>query len=471
MSSPKSSSTSPSKSVRFALGGNDTGKGDGKGSAHSHAPGDFRVEGKGKDKDKLNLNPAKRKRDGNGPSDMPALKREKKSGKKDRPNEDELDDIDDWNKEEDGDDYNDGSQGEDELLSERELLNVKRQRRLKKGGDIIDDEHDRTRIDANTSLATEGIPIEPFHMQQEESDGTGYFDGDTYVFRKSISTEEPDAWLDELDDSAIDSTYEPRNSEKLRRTRNRSTDIKQQRGESADKWTKEQLYSKILPLVSDTETVSQAVRRYGLLLKRKRSVGTKNGGKDTNGTTTSLSDAQTMAKTCLDDLTGAANALLLQGEVNIYDTTRLDMLKVLPAEETANKSGPANYSARKEPTEWEYMGNMDGQLHGPFTTEQMISWTSAGYFVGDQKVKIRPVRMNEKEEEEKEKTKSTLTTKEEMLADLMDDDDDDEDELDPKDSTVDQQSKNVSNAKKAATATGEWMWSNQVEFSNYLQPK
>ena len=44
-------------------------------------------------------------------------------------------------------------------------------------------------------------PIEPFNLKSEREDGEGYFDGDTYVFRRGKGDEEEDAWLDNLNDS------------------------------------------------------------------------------------------------------------------------------------------------------------------------------------------------------------------------------------------------------------------------------
>jgi CD2 antigen cytoplasmic tail-binding protein 2 len=372
----------PSKSVRFASGA-DTAK----------AP--F----------------TKRPRDDTEEDSKPPAK--EKPSKRYRPNEDDLDDIDDWKKEEE-----DGfEEGEDRVLpSERELLEVKRKRRQNRGQGV--NAEGGTHIDDITSLATEGIAIEPFDMKQEESDGTGYFDGDTYVFRKNNPNEEPDAWLDTLNDEnengkqSSNLAYVPK------------AKAKKEPEESLDDWTKEQLYRKILPLVSDTETVAKAVRRYGQLLKQKR--GAKNGPN-------SSTETQNFAKTCLDDLTGASNALLLKGEVDIYDTSRKHILKILPQEPQKSPSA----TEKQPPAQWEYMGNQDDQTHGPYTTEQMIGWTQAGYFVGAQKVRIRTIREEQ------------LSTKEDLLADLMDDEDD-----------------NTANQKKMVK--GEWMWSNEVDFTSYL---
>ena len=110
-------------------------------------------------------------------------------------------------------------------------------------------------------------------------------------------------------------------------------------------------------------------------------------------------------------------------------------------------------------TKWEYQGNEDNQLHGPYTTEQMLSWTKAGYFVGAQRVKIRTVR-EEKVETERSKP---LSTQDDLLADIMDDDDDDDDVK-----TEESRPSKRSKSKNFTTNRGAWMWSSEVNFRNYL---
>lgn len=43
---------------------------------------------------------------------------------------------------------------------------------------------------------------------------------------------------------------------------------------------------------------------------------------------------------------------------------------------------------------WEYMGQ-DGQVHGPFTTQQILDWRSQGFFSGDSAVHMRLVQGTE----------------------------------------------------------------------------
>jgi len=333
--------------------------------------------------------------------------RRPKRPRPERPNEDEIDDIDDYIAK---DDEEEGLPKD--IPSEHELLEAKRERRMRQR-DAADQDGD-TKIDNRTSLAAEGIQIEPFSMEQEKSDGTGYFDGDTYVFRKRDGDEEPDAWLESLselkEDYAVASKEqdEPEND--------------------MDNWMEEELYAKILPLVSDTETVMQAIARYGNLLKRPHS-------KQQSNKDHASSESSNMAQTALNELTEAANALLLKGRVDIYQQTRNDLLKLLPNENTVS----AYKDDDKPKVQWEYQGSQDGQVHGPYTTQQMQGWIQQGYFVGPTAVKVRTIS------EEKTQKKSM---QEDLLSDLMDDDDE--------------------NGKdKTEQVHGDWMQSDQVDFSKY----
>lgn len=323
-----------------------------------------------------------------------------------RLNEDEIDDVGDWKREE--------SDGEEEIPSERELLEAKRQRRRQRAAGV--DADGRTHIDDSTSLATDGIQIEPFHMKREESDGTGYFDGDTYIWRKHDPNDEPDAWLDSLDDESNSTgTFKPREY----------TKDSEDKTENLDNLAKEDLYLRILPLMNGNETVAQAVRRYGNVSKQNKLASKKRALES--------DEAHNKAKECLYDLTGAANALLLKGEVNIYDTRRQWILQFV-SKQTATEKLP---NGKEAPANWEYKGNQDGELHGPFTTQQMIDWMQAGYFVGLQKVRIRTIR------------KKKLSTKDDLMADLMDD----EEKADSSDDTLEK---------------GEWQWSDEIKMENYL---
>eukprot|EP00536_Pseudo-nitzschia_multiseries_P018162 jgi/Psemu1/293366/fgenesh1_pg.2210_\ len=351
-----------------------------------------------------------------------------------RGNEDELDDIDDWNEREDGDtDDINGSV----LPSKSELIAAKRKRREQRGASgVLSADND---IDeAERSLAREGVKIEPFHMREEETDGTGYFDGDTYVFRRNVPAEdgEADAWADTLmqdgeneGDPAIGIARNSRGSS----SSSSSLSISAAFQEDMDVLSKEELYKRVVPLLGDArETVMQAIQR--------------------------------VAKSHLDDLTGAANALLLKGEVDVYDTTKQGIFRMFPS--LSNQPGGDTVAAAAAITQtspkaaWEYQGNEDHQLH-MVTTEQMIGWVRSGYFVGSQRVKIRTVTVVPETTQTTEKpNEQSLATQDDMLADLMDDDDDEEEESRP--------SKKAKESDTTTTIKGEWMWSDEVDYQKYL---
>jgi CD2 antigen cytoplasmic tail-binding protein 2 len=329
--------------------------------------------------------------------------RRRKKPRLERPNVDEEDDIDDWNDEEE-------EEEEDDLpISAKKLLNAKRQRREHD----FDDEDD-TRVDEQTSLLAsqenDDIPIEPFNMNAEQTDGSGYFDGDTYVFRKHHAEEEPDAWLESLSDG--------KQGQQVASIPETTTMDAETNG--INDLSKEDLVSKIVPLISEDESVLQAVVRFGNLLKRNK----RNSTNEDNVTC-----VQTAQK-ALNDLTEAANALMLKGNVDIYQQTRNELLKLLA------DSKPPSTNKEKQHVSWEYRGNQDGQIHGPYATQQMLAWIQAGYFIGEQAVQIRTIA--------KAAPPESMSTADDLLSDLMEDDE--------------QEDKQVK---------GEWTSSNDIDFSMY----
>jgi hypothetical protein len=312
------------------------------------------------------------------------------------------------NDHEDNDDLELSDQdGDTNVISERDLWKAKHDRRIQPeiGVTINDDDNDGeddTHIDRTTSLAAEGITIEPFSMEKEKNDGTGYFDGDTYVFRKRLEDEEPDAWLESLKDGNDETAFEKQAEDDTSNTSNDNTD--EVIVESA-----QNLYAKIISLVGDKETVTQAIIRYGKLIHRK-------------------DPAATRAHESLNQLTEAANALLLQGQVDIYQMTKSELAKFVPIEEKPNVM-------------WEYLGSEDGKIHGPYSSNDMLNWTRAGYFVGDSAVQIRTVQQVE--------SISRNSMKDDLLDDLLGDDDGDDKPL----------------AKQSVQ--GEWMQSDACDFSKY----
>lgn len=310
-----------------------------------------------------------------------------KKAKKDERNLDELDDVDEWQPE-----------SEEDQLRHRRYQQQRRNHRA-------DDSLEETEITDTTTLASEGVAIEPFHMDNERNDGSGYFEGDTYVFRRN--QEASDAWLESIGEDTADVS-------RIKQSTSLTTVSEN------SEWSDQDLYAKILPnLLSPTsktdETVTQALVRYGRLLTNKSA---------------SPTNRQTW-KDALEDITEASSELFSRGKTDVYDLPRSTVRDRLP----------------KPVVTWEYQGRQDRQIHGPYTTAQMQGWIQQGFFVGDSAVLVRTTSTKT------EAPKPKPSMQDDLLSDLLDDDDEG-DEKEPA-------------ADKVEKPGGEWKMSDRVDFSDY----
>jgi hypothetical protein len=108
---------------------------------------------------------------------------------------------------------------------------------------------------------------------------------------------------------------------------------------------------------------------------------------------------------------------------------------------------------------WEYIGQADQQTHGPYTTEQMIQWTSAGYFVGASAVKIRSIGRSTNSSDAN--AAATAATVNDLMADLEDSDDDGDDDKDDEVATA------GTTTTQKEESPAPWMQSDQVDFKSY----
>merc|ERR1719343_680814 len=169
------------------------------------------------------------------------------------------------------------------------------------------------------------------------------------------------------------------------------------------------------------ESIMDAIRRYGNFVTTKSN--SKNRRKQPKQQQTDETSRRIkISKSNIDNLTGAANALLLKGEVDIYDKTKRDILRGFPSlMKQVYGNVDTMTSLKTSNLKWEYQGNEDSQLHGPYTTEQIIAWVRSGYFVGTQRVKIRTICIQKHSVEEK--VEPQPPTEDDLLADLMDNED------------------------------------------------
>jgi CD2 antigen cytoplasmic tail-binding protein 2 len=297
-------------------------------------------------------------------------------------------------------------------------------------------------------------PIEPFNLSSEREDGTGYFDGDTYVFRRN-NGEEEDAWLENLDEK------EDRDQHPASKEGKSGYAATKKESNFDDQLTKEEAYEQLVPLLSsDQETVLQALGRYGAIVKREKKQKTKNSA----------------SLKALNMITELCNICMMKFDdgSNIYDYNREKMQNFLrQSDEQESKKrkswfnvdqdnskdendeslakraktiGPTINNQPKNEVTWEYKGNEDNLIHGPYTTQQMMEWTKAGYFVGSMAVDVRIISDTESSDK--------IESKEDTVNDLLDDLEDSDNE--------------ESATKKVDSSNQQWFRSDEINFKTYL---
>lgn len=471
-----------------------------------------------------------------------------------------------------------------------------------------EDNDDDDEIDTYIKGPNSNCPIEPFNLNEEREGGDGYFDGDTYIFRRvARRDEEPDAWVDSLSKESGTTTTATTGAAAtasststiagMGRVASKQSTSKGNTGDHEKEVpSKEEIYKRITTLLSNpNETVLQALRRYGNVLKqqhhqqqqrkkKKRKQPFTQEGKENQPSQEEKeqedSTVKKQAQESFTQLTELADLLLMNGlDSEIYDRTKGELLplcgddyyherdhtlsafadaddddnmettRMIPSKETMDDpltkkrkrgsyfdnvddddnvttgagiattstevhgTSSSNNQETISPTsltakdtrilQWEYRGNQDHAIHGPYTTQQMLEWINAGYFVGEQAVDVRMVRpptttttpstaaaTKRSGDEEKPKARTDV---DELMADLMDSDNDDENDEkggDDHDGAVGREKNNDENGDKKtkweaeaaipsndvgteggevgnANFRGEWIRSDQVNFLMY----
>ena len=302
-------------------------------------------------------------------------------------------------------------------------------------------------------------PVEPFNLKAEREGGEGYFDGDSYVFRKledggRALDEEPDAWLDGLGGRDADgggkSAFGADGAEagfaRLSRAGTTSSSAKSKQPKlDLDDVPTEVLCGRTAALLAgDKETVAGALKRYGDVISRDRQRLKKNRKKEDGRSNAGEEDEEGVAaaRKALSDLTDLADAMLMGGDGDVYSRTKEELAKMAAAAggehaifgqkrkrdyfagagQTNTATVAASVSEVKLAVQWEYRGNEDQQTHGPYSTEQMMGWIEAGYFVGDAAVDVRRIAP---EVVSAAAAAADVAPANDLMADLMDSDDDD----------------------------------------------
>lgn len=310
---------------------------------------------------------------------------------------------------------------------------------------------------ADTFATFRSIPVEAFNLNEERTNGDGYFEGDMYIFRRRKKSDEDDEWLKSLKDDAQEQYLGGKESEDRKKLAESESDGSEETSTDATrledkKLEQAQVLRDVLALLkSPKETVSEAMRRYGRSCRQQ--LKNQAAGKDTE-----FND-YTNAKQSLYKLTSLANELvMLYFEHDVYSKSAEELkqwYQVLFSEQKSQAHSETKYLTPSlvadMPVQWEYCGQ-DSNMYGPFTTEQMMQWLKQGYFLGDSAVRVRKVHSNMLGDLSSIKREKTVNTVEDLVADL--------EESEHEEFEANGQRKN---------ADDQWLMSDKIDFSKYVK--
>jgi len=262
--------------------------------------------------------------------------------------------------------------------------------------DLDDDEEEQSMLKGpvlgEEKETDEGL--EAFNLNAERKND-GYFDAaGNFVWRSNAR--EPDAWLASVDEAEVEKGI----GEASRRRRKKRREP-----------TKARDLGALATLMRPRETLADALRRLGRLLPK--------------------SEAD------FAEVTTIADALVKSGRVDCYDEIRENL-------------------APEDPRRWEYRGQADGQVHGPFSTLQIIDWRRQGFFTGTSAVPMRLKAQTTQQPPSRRRLETrnknnNLLRDDDLRRDLDDLDDDDEGNSSPF-------------LKRQRTTTEEAPWTNSDDI-------
>jgi CD2 antigen cytoplasmic tail-binding protein 2 len=197
------------------------------------------------------------------------------------------------------------------------------------------------------------VRIIPFNVEEDLQDGD--FDSEGMYLERKDPSSIHDSWLKGLQEKDIRMAAA---SHERREKKIASGEEKSKRRNKSDLLLL--LFDKMLP----NEQVVDCIRRVGR---------TKDKGKNRN-----LKDVEV--------ITGIVDDLMALGELNIYqesfENIRSELISTGLIDRRKN-------NATAVPSHWEYCWDHGGEIYGPFSADDMVSWNNAGYFK-DRTLWIRP---------------------------------------------------------------------------------
>lgn len=228
--------------------------------------------------------------------------------------------------------------------------------------------------------------LDAFNMRAEQEEGR--FDEQGNYIRKAADPDEIyDSWLEGVSKKDIrraKEAAEKREAERKERDRLNDSIL------TAD------ALRTLISHLQRGETALEALARIGKgapkklkwQAKKNKNRSKQNGAQAEDTEMTEDDPNEASRKQAIETITGAADILMTRGQGDIYDTER-EMLTRQYRQETGEdwvdppSESAAPTSAEEEPVMWQFRWSdaRDGGVeHGPYDSQTMESWRSAGYF-------------------------------------------------------------------------------------------
>lgn len=244
-----------------------------------------------------------------------------------------------------------------------------------------------TREQIEKVFAAKGDNMESFSMG-------GYFDKTgSYVDHRKKEDDEAE---EEEEGEQRDEWYEEWkvNNKKIDYKAPQAMDDEEQEEKTLDPFV---VRGQIIEMLEPRETVLKALRRLkpknaaaerrkgkNMQQRRRRKKESEEEERKTPEVTEEMKQQAKERKQLFEVLTGLAQSLMTQGEMNIYQETREVMKILVDREERKKQSKAAAITTGKGGLFWEYKFNDKPEVQGPFQGSQMAGWFKGGFFADAQ---------------------------------------------------------------------------------------
>ncbi|KAH9966758.1 hypothetical protein BC827DRAFT_1264682 [Russula dissimulans] len=259
-------------------------------------------------------------------------------------------------------------------------------------GDDSDDELEDEDDAERRKKAGMGYELSSFNMREEMEEGK--FSADGMYVRNFDPHALHDRWMDGLGEREIRLARKRKRRQEralMERMREEERELEMRGGKVA-------VEKELLAMLKKGETVLEALQRLGAR-RAKRSKAKQSSSAAPSARTAKASSQGSGAATDkhpkeVEQLTHLASTLLSLGDTDIYSRTYEELVRSVRSAGNVDPSWVPPSADVKYEYKWDVPGSTgtEGQVFGPYSEEDMLSWYKASYFGSTgEKVKVRPV--------------------------------------------------------------------------------